>query len=90
MGAIRGRDAIYVWTDTALFTQRFVGQPFTLLCTRLELTVDLQDRTHVLKLMVLRTGCQKMVSLYAGKLESLPCLVEDFVYDDINLDLVIK
>ena len=22
---------------------------------------------------------------YAGKLESLPCLVEDFVYDDINL-----
>ena len=29
IGAIRGRDAIYVWTDTALFTQRFVGQPFT-------------------------------------------------------------
>ena len=24
-GAIRGRDAIYVWTDTALFTQSFVG-----------------------------------------------------------------
>ena len=23
MGAIRGRDAIYVWTDTALFLQRF-------------------------------------------------------------------
>ena len=22
---------------------------------------------------------------YAGKLESLPCLVEDFVYDNINL-----
>ena len=29
IGAIRGRDAIYVWTDTSLFTQRFVGQPFT-------------------------------------------------------------
>ena len=29
MGAIRGRDAIYVYTDTALFLQRFVGQPFT-------------------------------------------------------------
>ena len=23
---------------------------------------------------------------YAGKLESLPCLVEDFVYDNINLE----
>ena len=29
MGAIRGRDAIYVYTDTALFLMRFVGQPFT-------------------------------------------------------------
>ena len=29
MGAIRGRDAIYVWTDTALFLMKFVGQPFT-------------------------------------------------------------
>ena len=24
-----GRDAIYVWTDTALFIMRFVGPPFT-------------------------------------------------------------
>ena len=29
MGAIKGRDAIYVWTDTALFLMKFVGQPFT-------------------------------------------------------------
>ena len=29
VGAVRGRDAIYVWTDTALFTQRFIGPPFT-------------------------------------------------------------
>ena len=26
MGAIKGRDAIYVWTDTALFLMKFVGQ----------------------------------------------------------------
>jgi hypothetical protein len=29
MGAIRGRDAIYIWTDSAIFLMRFVGQPFT-------------------------------------------------------------
>ena len=29
VGAVRGRDAIYVWTDTALFTMRFIGPPFT-------------------------------------------------------------
>ena len=25
VGAVRGRDAIYVWTDTSLFTMRFIG-----------------------------------------------------------------
>jgi len=29
VGAIRGRDAIYIWTDTSLFIMRFVGPPFT-------------------------------------------------------------
>ena len=29
VGALRGRNAIYVWTDTALFIMRFVGAPFT-------------------------------------------------------------
>ena len=30
MGSLRGRDAIYIWTDTAMFTMRFVGSPFHL------------------------------------------------------------
>ena len=38
-GAIKGRDAIYVWTDTALFLMKFVGQPFTFHLNKLELTV---------------------------------------------------
>ena len=29
MGAIRGRNATYIWTDTSLFIMRFVGAPFT-------------------------------------------------------------
>ena len=39
MGAKLGRNAIYVWTDTSLFTMRFVGQPLQpLLMNKLELT----------------------------------------------------
>ena len=33
-GAIRGRDAILVWTDTALFTMRFIGSPLTFAFTQ--------------------------------------------------------
>ena len=41
MGAELGRNAIYVWTDTALFTMRFVGgDHLHLLLNKLVLTVD--------------------------------------------------
>jgi len=86
-GAIRGRDAIYVWTDTALFTQRFVGQPFTFAFAQVGTNCGLVGQNACVEV----DGAAYWMSengffRYAGKLESLPCLVEDFVYDDINLE----
>jgi hypothetical protein len=86
MGAIRGRDAIYVWTDTALFTQRFVGQPFTFAFAQVGTNCGLAGQNACVEV----DGAAYWMSengffRYAGKLESLPCLVEDFVYDNVNL-----
>jgi len=86
-GAIRGRDAIYVWTDTALFTQRFVGQPFTFAFAQVGTNCGLVGQNACVEV----DGSAYWMSengffRYAGKLESLPCLVEDYVYDDINLE----
>ena len=86
-GAIRGRDAIYVWTDTALFTQRFVGQPFTFAFAQVGTNCGLAGQNACVEV----DGSAYWMSengffRYAGKLESLPCLVEDFVYDNINLE----
>ena len=86
-GAIRGRDAIYVWTDTALFTQRFVGQPFTFAFAQVGTNCGLVGQNACVEV----DGSAYWMSendffRYAGKLESLPCLVEDFVYNDINLE----
>jgi hypothetical protein len=86
-GAIRGRDAIYVWTDTALFTQRFVGQPFTFAFSQVGTHCGLVGQNACVEV----DGAAYWMSengffRYAGKLESLPCLVEDFVYDNINLE----
>jgi hypothetical protein len=87
MGAIRGRDAIYVYTDTALFLQRFVGQPFTFAFVQVGTNCGLAGQNAVVEV----DGAAYWLSengffKYAGALETLPCLVEDFVYDDINLD----
>jgi len=87
MGAIRGRDAIYVYTDTALFLMRFVGQPFTFAFTQAGTNCGLAGKNAVVEV----DGAAYWLSengffKYSGALQSLPCLVEDYVYDDINLD----
>ena len=86
-GAIRGRDALYVWTDTALFTPRFVGQPFTFAFAQVGTNCGLVGQNACVEV----DGSAYWMSengffRYAGKLESLPCLVEDHVYDNINLE----
>ena len=86
MGAIKGRDAIYLWTDNALFTQRFVGQPFTFAFAQVGTNCGLAGQNACVEV----DGAAYWMSKngffrYAGRLESLPCLVEDHVYDDINL-----
>jgi len=85
MGAIRGRDAIYVWTDTALFTMRFVGPPFTFSFQQVGTNCGLIGKNAAVEV----DGTAYWMSengffRYAGRLESLPCLVEDHVFDDIN------
>ena len=84
-GAIRGRDAIYVWTDTALFIMRFVGTPFTFSFQQVGTNCGLIGKNAAVEV----DGSAYWMSengffRYTGKLESLPCLVEDHVFDDIN------
>ena len=86
MGAIRGRDAIYVYTDTALFLMRFVGQPFTFAFQQAGTNCGLVGKNAVVEV----DGAAYWFSengffKYSGNLQSLPCLVEDYVFDDINL-----
>ena len=85
IGAIRGRDAIYVWTDTALFIMRFVGAPFTFSFQQVGTNCGLIGQNAAVEV----DGSAYWMSengffRYTGKLESLACLVEDHVYDDIN------
>jgi hypothetical protein len=85
VGAIRGRDAIYIWTDNALFIMRFVGPPFTFSFQQVGTNCGLIGKNAAVEV----DGTAYWMSengffRYTGKLESLPCLVEDFVFDDIN------
>jgi len=85
MGAIKGRDSIYVWTDTALFLMKFVGQPFTFSFEQVGTNCGLFGKNACIEV----DGSSYWMSengffRYDGQLQSMPCLVEDHVYDDIN------
>ena len=85
MGAIRGRDAIYIWTDSALFLMRFVGQPFTFSFEHVGTNCGLIGKNACMEV----DGTAFWMSengffQYSGQLQSMPCLVEDYVFEGLN------
>ena len=85
IGAIRGRDAIYIWTDSALFLMRFVGQPFTFSFEHVGTNCGLIGKNACMEV----DGTAFWMSengffSYSGQLQSMPCLVEDHVFDGLN------
>ena len=85
MGAKKGRDAIYIWTDSAMYLMRFVGAPFTFSFEQVGTNCGLLGKNSAVEV----DGAAYWMSengffSYSGQLTSLPCLVEDYVYDDIN------
>ena len=85
IGAKLGRNAIYIWTDTSLFTMRFVGTPFTFAFEQVGTNCGLIGMNAAVEV----DGAAYWMSdngffRYTGKLESMDCLVEDYVYDNLN------
>ena len=85
VGAKLGRNAIYVWSDTSLFTMRFVGTPFTFAYEQVGNNCGLLGKNAAVEV----DGAAYWMSdngffRYTGRLESMDCLVEDYVYGDLN------
>ena len=85
MGSKLGRNAIYIWTDTSLFTMRFVGTPFTFAYEQVGTNCGLIGMNAAVEV----DGAAYWMSdngffRYTGQLQSMDCLVEDYVFDDIN------
>ena len=85
MGAKLGRNAIYIWSDNSLFTMRFVGTPFTFAFEQVGTNCGLIGQNAAVEV----DGAAYWMSdngffRYTGKLESMDCLVEDYVYENLN------
>jgi hypothetical protein len=85
MGALKAKDNILVWTDTALYTMKHVGAPFTFGFEQVGTNCGLIGQNAVVEIDgVAYWMSNKGFFLFDGTVKSLSCSIEDYVYDDID------
>jgi hypothetical protein len=86
VGAERSRGQILVWTDTSLHSLQFIGPPFTFGLRQLGQNCGLVGQNGAIDL----NGnsfwmSQDSFYIFDGSVKKLPCTVEQFVFNNINL-----
>jgi len=85
MGSIKAKENILVWTDNALYTMKFVGAPFTFGFEQVGTNCGLIGKNAAIEI----DGVAYWMSnngffSFDGTVNTLPCSVEDYVYDDFD------
>ena len=85
MGALKGKDSILVWTDNALYSMKFIGSPFTFGFEQVGTNCGLIGKNAAIEI----DGAAFWMSpngffMFDGTVKSLPCSVEDYVYDQAD------
>ena len=85
MGALVAKENILVWTDNALYAMKFVGAPFTFGFEQVGTNCGLIGKNAAIEIdgVAYWMGNNGFFS-FDGTVNTLPCSVEDYVYDDIN------
>ena len=85
MGALVAKENILVWTDNALYTMKFVGAPFTFGFEQVGTNRGLIGKNAAIEIdgVAYWMGTNGFFS-FDGTVNTLPCSVEDYVYDDID------
>ena len=85
MGALVAKENILVWTDNALYTMKFVGAPITFGFEQVGTNCGLIGKNAAIEIdgVAYWMGTNGFFS-FDGTVNTLPCSVEDYVYDDID------
>jgi hypothetical protein len=85
VGALKAKETILIWTDNALYTMKFIGSPFTFGFEQVGTNCGLIGKNAAVEI----DGSAFWLSpngffLFDGTVKSLPCSVEDFVFNDFD------
>jgi len=83
--AVETKREILVWTDTALFSMRFIGPPFTFGLSQLASNITIMGPNAAVATedVVYWMGIDNFY-VYAGRTQQLPCTVRQKVFGDFN------
>jgi hypothetical protein len=89
VGALQTRQEILVWTDAAIYSMQYLGPPyvygFTLLADNI--SVVSPNAMATAAGVVYWMGVDKFY-VYSGRVETLPCSVRQYIFNDINRDQI--
>jgi hypothetical protein len=87
IGALQTRQEIVVWTDAAIYSMQYLGPPFVYGFTLLADNISIASPNAMATAngVVYWMGVDKFYA-YSGRVETLPCSVRTYIFNDINRD----
>ena len=91
VGGIRARQEILIWTDTSLYSMKFIGQPFIFSTNLVNEGVGLIGPKAMVNSPVgIFWMDKKGIYNYGGQVQLVPCDVHAYVFGDLNESQVYK
>ena len=91
IGAVKSRQEILIWTDTSLYSMQFIGPPFTFAINLInEGTGLVGPKAAVTSPSAVFFMSYNNFYFYNGSVNTLPCSVHNYVFNDINLSQSFK
>ena len=86
IGAVKSRQEVLIWTDTALYSMQFVGPPLTFAVNLINEGIGLiGPKAAVTAPQGVFWMSYNNFYIYNGSVQTLPCTVQNYVFSDINL-----
>ena len=85
IGALKAKESILIWTDNALYSMKFIGAPFIFGIEQVGTNCGLIGKNAAVEVDgVAYWMSSKGFLMYDGTVKTLPCSVEDEVFDNID------
>lgn len=87
IGALQTRQENVVWTDTAVYSMQYSGQPFVWTFNILADNTSIAGPNAAVTVngITYWMGADKFY-VYSGRVDTLPCSLRQYVFEDINLN----